>query len=158
MGILKKEDLLYANENGKIIPQEVELWGAEDTVVKLMPLMPEEIQEILDLVRENNELIIKISEKNGLFEKATEKDKEIIEYDLKKLQKQLEIKKTELDDKNIALMMNHIDEPKLTKEEVKMMRPVMRDKIIKTMFIFSGIPEDSLEFGFTKDGKKLLRG
>ena len=159
MGILRKEEMLYANENGKLVSQEVGLWGDEEnTKVKMKPLMPEEIQEVLEAINDNGRVFAKINEKKMEIESCVE------EVRKKELQTELDVlenvrieKTRNVEDKNISLLINHISEPVLTKEDMKFIKPIMKEKLTKTMFLLSGIPENALVFGFSRDGKSMVK-
>lgn len=134
MGILKKNEIMYANENGKLKEQEVKLYGTDDTTIKVIPMVPEDIKEMMEL---------------GQAVADAKKQNNEAEYE--KLKK-------EMDGFDAGIMEKHLIEPVITKEELKLTKPLIKDRIMKTIMLESGIPEKNLTFGYNKEGDSLNQG
>jgi len=132
MGILKKEEILYANKDGEVQATEVNLYGTTDTTIMVRPMISEDLNALMELG-------------NKIAEAKKANDEALVA----KLQEEMEVMDTEV-------LNKHLIEPKLSAAEMKVSKPLLRDRIIKTIMIESGIPEKNLQFGYTKEGDSLI--
>jgi len=130
--ILRKEEILYANENGKVTAVEVPLYGNTEMSIVIKPMVAQDIKEMMEL-----------------GQKVAEAKRSGDEAKAEKLQKDMEAMDSELLD-------NHLIEPRISSDDLKISKPLMRDRIIKTIMIESGIPEANLAFGYDKEGKLVV--
>ena len=131
MGILKKEEIMYANENGKLIAKETTLYGTDDTTIKVIPMIPEDIQKMMELGQK--------------LQNAMKKDDK----------EKIDALKKEMEGFDAGILDKHLIEPKISAEELKLTKPLIKDRIMKTIMLESGIPEKNLTFGYNKEGDSL---
>jgi len=132
MGILKKEEILYDNKDGEIQAKEVPLYGAEGTTIKIKPMVSDDLNKLMEVA-------------NKLMAANRAGDK-----------KEIENIQAEMDAMDASVLDKHLIEPKMTAEEMKMSKPLLRDRITKTIMLESGIPEKNLTFGYNKEGDSMI--
>jgi len=133
MAILRKEQVLYANENGKVKPVEVALYGTKtDETIIIRPMIPKDIQEMM-----------------SFNQKIADAKKAGNEAEAKKIQ-------AEMENADQKLLDDHLIEPRISADELKITMPLIRDRILKTIMIASGIPKANLLFGYNEEGDSLV--
>ncbi len=116
MSLLKIEDATFENVEGEVVSQESKMIGFKKS--------------------------------NDDEEIPTMKIKPIVGDEFTEFIKLANTKPGESDDaeaKLIELLINHIEEPKFTAKQFKLVKPIIMESIMKTVMHVSGLPIEQLE-------------
>ncbi len=124
MTLLKIEEAVFKNKDGKLIAEEFEMVDYEAMDEEIVPTM-----KLVPLVGDVLKDFIKNANNND------------------------DAKAEEVENRLIDILIKHIEEPKFTIEQFKIIKPMVLKSIMKTVMVASGVPLDRVTIK-TKSEKK----